>query len=44
VFAVAAVLGSAPLVGLAVLLFVSSCLGFVILPLLALSAARRDEG
>jgi hypothetical protein len=44
VFAVAAVLGSAPLVGLAVLLFVSSCLGFVILPLLALTAARRDEG
>jgi hypothetical protein len=40
----ATVLGSGPLAGLAVVLFVASCVGFIVLPLLALSAARRDEG
>jgi hypothetical protein len=40
----AAVLGSVPLVGLSVALFVASCVGFVVLPLVALGAARRDEG
>jgi curved DNA-binding protein CbpA len=44
VFAGAAVLGSGPLAGLAVVLLVASGLGFVALPLVALSAARRDEG
>jgi len=44
VMAGAAVLGSGPLAALAVALFVASCVGFVVLPLLALSAARRDEG
>jgi curved DNA-binding protein CbpA len=43
-FAAANVLSSAALAGLAVALFVGSCVGFVVLPLLALSAARRDEG
>lgn len=42
--AVAAVVGSAPLLALAVALLVASCVGFVVLPLLALGAARRDEG
>jgi hypothetical protein len=44
VMAGAAVLASGPLAALAVALFVGSCVGFVVLPLLALSAARRDEG
>jgi curved DNA-binding protein CbpA len=44
VMAGAAVLASGPLAALAVALFVASCVGFVVLPLLALSAARRDEG
>jgi curved DNA-binding protein CbpA len=44
VMAGAAVLSSAPLLALSVALFVASCVGFVVLPLLALSAARRDEG
>jgi curved DNA-binding protein CbpA len=44
VMAGAAVLSSAPLAALSVALFVASCVGFVVLPLLALSAARRDEG
>jgi len=42
--AVAAVVGSAPLLALAVALLVACCVGFVVLPLLALGAARRDEG
>jgi DnaJ domain len=44
VFSAAAVLASGPLTALAVLLLVASGVGFVVLPLLALSAARRDEG
>jgi hypothetical protein len=44
VMAGAAVLSSGPLAVLAVALFLASCVGFVVLPLLALSAARRDEG
>jgi hypothetical protein len=44
VFSAAAVLGSGPLAALAVVLLVGSGVGFVVLPLLALSAARRDEG
>ncbi len=44
VLALAAVLGSGGLVGLAIALFLASCAGFVVLPLLALTAARRDEG
>jgi hypothetical protein len=44
VFSAAAVLASGPLAALAVVLLVASGVGFVVLPLLALSAARRDEG
>ncbi|HZB70574.1 MAG TPA: J domain-containing protein [Acidimicrobiales bacterium] len=44
VFALAAVVGSGGLVALAVVLFLASCAGFVVLPLLALTEARRDEG
>ena len=44
VFSAAAVLGSGPLAALAVVLLVGSAVGFLVLPLLALSAARRDEG
>ena len=44
VFSGAAVLGSGPLAALAVVLLVGSGVGFVVLPLIALSAARRDEG
>ena len=43
-FSAAAVLTSGPLTALALVLLVASGLGFVVLPLLALSAARRDEG
>jgi hypothetical protein len=43
-FSAAAVLASGPLAALAVVLLVGSGVGFVVLPLLALSAARRDEG
>ena len=43
-FSAAAVLASGPLAALAVVLLVASGVGFVVLPLLALSAARRDEG
>ena len=43
-FSAAAVLASGPLAALAVVLLVASGAGFVVLPLLALSAARRDEG
>ena len=43
-FSTAAVLASGPLAALAVVLLVASGVGFVVLPLLALSAARRDEG
>ena len=43
-FSAAAVLASGPLTALAVVLLVGSGVGFVVLPLLALSAARRDEG
>lgn len=42
--AAAAVIRLPALFALAVVLFVLSCLGFVLIPLLALSAARRDEG
>jgi hypothetical protein len=38
------VLDAPGLLGLAVLLFVVSCVGFVVLPLLALARASRDEG
>jgi curved DNA-binding protein CbpA len=43
-FSAAAVLTSGPLTALAIVLLVGSGVGFVVLPLLALSAARRDEG
>ncbi|HUF33303.1 MAG TPA: DnaJ domain-containing protein [Acidimicrobiales bacterium] len=42
--AVGLALGSAPLLGLAVALFVLSCVGFLVVPLLALARATRDEG
>ena len=38
------VLDAPGLLGLAVVLFVASCVGFVVLPLLALARAARDEG
>lgn len=38
------VLASAPLLGLAVALFALSCVGFLVVPLLALARATRDEG
>jgi curved DNA-binding protein CbpA len=43
-FAVGLVLASGVLMGLAALAFVGACLGFLVLPLLALGAASRDEG
>lgn len=42
--AVAMVVDLPALFGLSLVLFVSSCAGFVVLPLLALSRARQDEG
>ncbi len=41
--AVAMVVGSVTLLGLAVAAFVVACLGFVVIPLLALSRASRDD-
>jgi curved DNA-binding protein CbpA len=38
------VLDAPGLLGLAFVLFVASCVGFVVLPLLALARAARDEG
>lgn len=44
VFCVGLVVGAAPLLAVAVLLFVVASLGFLVVPLLALSRARDDEG
>lgn len=41
---VGAVVNLAPLIGLGFVLFVLSCIGFLVVPLLALSRARQDEG
>lgn len=43
-FALAVVLGSGELFGLAVVALVAAAVGFVVLPLLALARATRDEG
>jgi curved DNA-binding protein CbpA len=42
--AVGLVIGAPGVLGLAVALFVLACVGFLVLPLLALSRATRDEG
>jgi hypothetical protein len=33
-----------PLIAIAAILFVGACLGFLVVPLMALSRASRDEG
>ena len=42
-FAVGVVLGSVAMLGLAVAAFALACVGFVVIPLLALSRASRDD-
>jgi curved DNA-binding protein CbpA len=43
-FALALLFDAVPLIAIAAILFVGACLGFLVVPLMALSRASRDEG